>query len=137
MTEGVNNMTAHNKSHNGRRMEEAMGNVKENLRDNVEDVKENVSENVNYAMPAFDDLKKDIGLLQSDVANLASSVRKVGADTAHDAMNYVNGHIDTLKGSGMSTVGKLEGRIRSKPGQSVTIAFVAGLLASQLFKRKS
>jgi ElaB/YqjD/DUF883 family membrane-anchored ribosome-binding protein len=93
-------------------------------------------ENIKYAAPSFEGIKRDLDSLQSDVASLALDVRKAGVDKAHDAMSYVNKNIGSLKASGTDALGKLEGQIKSRPGQSVTIAFVTGLLASYLFSRR-
>jgi len=93
-------------------------------------------ENVRYAAPVFENIRKDIGLLQSDVASLASDIKQAGADKTQGAVAYVNEKIDALKDTGANTYKNIEGQIQSKPGQSITIAFVAGLLASYLFSRR-
>jgi ElaB/YqjD/DUF883 family membrane-anchored ribosome-binding protein len=92
--------------------------------------------NVKYTAPAFEDIRRDLNSLQSDVAHLAVDVRKVGSDKARDAVSYVNEQIGSLKETGTGALGKIEDGIRSKPGQSVTVAFVAGMLASYLFGRR-
>lgn len=83
-----------------------------------------------------DDLRKDLGTLQSDVAALASDVRKTGSDKARMAVNYVNEQVGSLKDTGMNALVKVEEGIKSNPGQSVALAFVAGFLVSFLFGRK-
>jgi ElaB/YqjD/DUF883 family membrane-anchored ribosome-binding protein len=93
--------------------------------------------NVKYAVRAFDDISKDLSSLQSDIAHLAADVREASAEKARGAVSYVNDSLGSLKATGAVGVGKVEDGIRSKPGQSVTIAFVAGLLASYLFSRRS
>ena len=94
-------------------------------------------EEVKFAAPSLEKIKKDIDSLQSDVTGLALDVRKVGFDKAHEAMSYVNKNVDSLKTTGADAFEKIEGRIKEKPGQSITIAFVTGMLISYLFSRKS
>ncbi len=97
-------------------------------------------ENVRYTAPGFESIRKDIGLLQSDVASLAADIKKAGSDKTQGAVAYVNEKIgslkDNLKDTGTNTFKNIEDQIQSKPGQSITIAFVAGLLASYLFSRR-
>ena len=90
-----------------------------------------------YAMPATDDIRKDLSSLQSDVAVLASNVKKAGSDKVHEAVNYINDQVDTIKETGAGALGKIEENIKAKPGQSITIAFAAGLLVSYLLGRRS
>jgi ElaB/YqjD/DUF883 family membrane-anchored ribosome-binding protein len=92
--------------------------------------------NIKYTTPTFDEIRKDLSSLQSDVALLAADVRKAGSDKANAAIGYVSEQIGTLKEAGTTTVGAVEERIKSKPGQSITIAFAAGLLISYLFGRR-
>ena len=85
---------------------------------------------------AADEIKKDLDSLQSDVAHLASNVGKASTEKARRAMSYVNEQMGSLKETSANAVGQIEDTIRSNPGQSVTIAFFAGLLVSFLFSRK-
>ena len=98
---------------------------------------ETKSSTAKYAMPATDDIRKDLSSLQSDVAVLASTAKKVGSDKVHEAVSYVNDQVDTLKETGANALGKIEEGIKAKPGQSITIAFAAGLLVSYLLGRRS
>jgi ElaB/YqjD/DUF883 family membrane-anchored ribosome-binding protein len=94
--------------------------------------------NAKYAISnAADDIRKDLSSLQTDVSILASDVKKAGSDKARAAMSYVNDQVDSLKSTGTGAIGKIEDGIKSNPGQSVTIAFAAGLLLSFLLGRRS
>jgi ElaB/YqjD/DUF883 family membrane-anchored ribosome-binding protein len=86
---------------------------------------------------ASDDIRRDLNSLQSDVVILASDIKKVGATQARAAVDYVTERVDTLKATGNDALVKIEDGIKSKPGQSVTIAFAAGLLVSFLLGRRS
>lgn len=88
----------------------------------------------------LEDLKEDIDSLQTHITGLAREIRTVGTHKADDVMGYVNNYvgrrIDLLKNSGTETLEKVEGRIRSKPAQSVIIAFAAGALANYIIVRR-
>jgi len=89
-----------------------------------------------YTTPAYDDIKKDLNTLKDDVTHLATNVKKAGTDKANEAISYVKDQVGPVKDIGTNTVSALEERIKSKPGQSVTIAFAAGLLFSYLLGRR-
>jgi ElaB/YqjD/DUF883 family membrane-anchored ribosome-binding protein len=89
------------------------------------------------ALPALDDIKKDIDSLQSDVADLAMDVRKAGSDKAQEAITYLNNRVDLLKNSGVEAIDKIEDHIKSRPRQSIAVAFAVGILASYFLGRKS
>ena len=94
--------------------------------------------NGKLAIPsAADDIRRDLNSLQSDVAILASDIKKVGAIQARAAIDYVSDRVDTLKATGNDALVKIEDGIKSKPCQSLTIAFAAGLLVSFLLGRRS
>lgn len=95
------------------------------------------TKNGKYASSAPDDIRRDLNALQSDVAILASDVKKAGTEKARDAINYVSDQVDSLRDTSASALVKLEENIKANPGQSITIAFVAGALVSFLLGRKS
>lgn len=75
--------------------------------------------------------------LKENVVELARNVRDASADKAHVFTDYLRDRASEMKASGINSLEKIEGRIRSKPGQSIAIAFTAGLLASYLLGRRS
>ena len=81
--------------------------------------------------------KSEIEDIKENVVGLARNIRDVSTDKAHDAADYVRDRMDDVKATGTDTLNKIEKRIKAKPGQSVAIAFVTGLLASFLFGRRS
>ena len=82
------------------------------------------------SFPEMEDIKEN-------VIGLSRNIRDVSTDKAHVAAVYVRDRMDDLKVSGTDAVGKVGSHIKAKPGQSVAIAFMAGLLASFLFGRSS
>lgn len=79
----------------------------------------------------------DIQDIKENVVGLARNIRETSTDKAHVAVDYVRDRIEDLKDQGTDAVLKVEKRIKAKPGQSVAIAFTAGLLASYLLGRRS
>jgi len=86
---------------------------------------------------SFDDVKKDLSNLKSDVAGIAGDLKKAGADRAADAASYVSKNLDGLKSSGSDALVRIEEQVKARPGQSIAIAFIAGALTSLLLGRKS
>ena len=74
--------------------------------------------------------------IKENIVGLARNIRDVSAHKAHDAADYVYDRVDDLKSTGAEAMNKVETRIKAKPGQSVAIAFVAGMLTSLLFGRR-
>lgn len=71
----------------------------------------------------------------SDGSDLSQYVRNVGAETVQQVSDYVNSQTESMKRSGMATLERVENRVKERPGQSVGIAFAAGILASYLLRR--
>jgi ElaB/YqjD/DUF883 family membrane-anchored ribosome-binding protein len=75
--------------------------------------------------------------IRENVVGLAHNLKDAGNDTAHMALEFVQESAQGLKTSGTDTLARIEKRIHAKPGQSVAIAFAAGIVASFLFGRRS
>lgn len=74
--------------------------------------------------------------IKEDAIVLARNIGDVATHKAQDATKYVQGQFDELKSTGEDSLKKVESRIKAKPGQSIAIAFTAGLLASYLLGRR-
>jgi ElaB/YqjD/DUF883 family membrane-anchored ribosome-binding protein len=79
----------------------------------------------------------EIKEIKENVVGLARNIRDVSNDKAHMAADYVLERASDLKDTGADTLHKFERRIKTKPAQSIAIAFTAGLLASYMFGRRS
>lgn len=79
----------------------------------------------------------EIQHIKDDVVSLAQNVRNISNDSANAATNYMSNRMDDLKASSKVALNKMETRIKSKPSQSIAIAFVAGLATSYLLGRRS
>lgn len=74
--------------------------------------------------------------IKENVLGIARNIRDLSTEKAHVAADYAHDQMDGLKESGTDALAKIEKRIRSNPGQSVALAFTAGLLASFLLGRR-
>ena len=83
------------------------------------------------------DLSETADDIKENVVGIVQHAKDVGNDKAHQATNYVHERADNLRLAGRDALSRVEDRIRSKPGQSVGIAFAAGILASFLLGRRS
>lgn len=75
--------------------------------------------------------------IKENVVDLAHKACDSSANKTHAAATYMRNRMDDLKTTSCNTATKVENRIKAKPGQSVAIAFAAGLLAKFLLSRKS
>lgn len=81
-----------------------------------------------------EETKQDV---KENIVGLAQHAKDVGSDTAHQASDYMRTQAENLKISGADVLYRVENRIRTRPGQSVGIAFAAGILASILLRRRA
>ncbi len=79
----------------------------------------------------------DIKGIKKNFLNLAEEIKHSSSDGVSVAAGYMRAGARRIKVSGISVFKKMESRIKSKPAQSVAVAFTAGILLSLLFGRKS
>lgn len=84
----------------------------------------------------IDDIKEDLNSLRTNVVELTKHVQENGADRASKISSDAKVRLKQLNKAGKKQVERMEGRVKEKPGQSVAIAFVAGLLTSALLARR-
>jgi ElaB/YqjD/DUF883 family membrane-anchored ribosome-binding protein len=71
------------------------------------------------------------------ISDLASDVRRVSSDSVQAVTDYMSDRIHDITSSGKKTLAKAEVRIKEKPGQSIAIAFAAGIFASYFLGRRA
>jgi ElaB/YqjD/DUF883 family membrane-anchored ribosome-binding protein len=92
---------------------------------------------VNDAAPEINEIGRDVTSLKAKTVDLAHNLRDAGVHKANEATAYVQDSLDSWKVAGNQAILRAEDRIKAKPGQSIAIAFVAGIVASFLLGRKS
>lgn len=79
----------------------------------------------NIGSSEIEDIKEDLQSLKSNVVTLAQDIKNGGGAVARDSLDH-------LKAVGQEGFDKIENRVREKPGQSLALAFCAGLALSYL-----
>ncbi len=82
------------------------------------------------------DLRQDISNLKNDVSELAQHAVAAGSANAQRLREQAGERFEDLKDASYKNMARVEKRIREKPGQSLAIAFGAGVLLSLLLGRK-
>lgn len=88
------------------------------------------------ATAAIDNIRKDIGQLQTQLSSLARDIGVVSTSQLSQATGYINRSVSQLKDTSADYMHKAEERIKENPGQAISIAFAVGLLASYLIRRR-
>lgn len=87
-------------------------------------------------LKANNDIASEVNAIKDNITETLRDMKDASANKAHAAVDYMREGMDDLKIAGTGVLEKAERRIRSKPGQSVAIAFTAGLLAKYLLGRR-
>ena len=82
------------------------------------------------------DSATDLQAVKDNVKGIAKNIRDASSGKAQEANDYMHDRMDDMKDAGTDSLAKLEAGIKANPGQSVAIAFAAGIVASFLFGRK-
>lgn len=84
----------------------------------------------------IDHIREDLDSLKNNVVELTRHMKKDGnAQAAHLRENLTE-RMKNLQKAGRGRYQQLEGRVKEKPGQTLAMAFGAGILASMLFGRR-
>lgn len=106
--------------------------IYEEVKDTAQKIKKDVT-----AANTDKEMSQDLKNIKENVVDLAHNIKSASSDRAHEVSDYVRNRMDDLKVTSNETLAKLEMRVKEKPGQSVLIAFAAGLLANFLLGRRS
>lgn len=105
--------------------------------DEANETEQKVKKNMSYMANAAKEASSGAHDIKENVVGLARNVRDASSDKAQALSDYLRSRMSDLKASGENSLERLEVRVRSKPGQSIAIAFTAGLLASYLLGRRA
>lgn len=86
--------------------------------------------------PELNDIKENVTDLKNNSAALARHVYADGRQSLSSAGDVAAERISELRETGLASLKRMEGRVSRNPGQSVLIAFAAGLLTSFILGRK-
>lgn len=91
---------------------------------------------VRSEFPEIEEIKQDIDSLKSNVVELTRHVKSEGRIQARKLGDIAMDRLTDLKKSAQLEYLKAEKQIKAKPGQSIAIAFAAGLVTSFLLGRR-
>lgn len=86
--------------------------------------------------PELNDIKENVTDLKNNSAALARHVYSDGREVLATASDRATERLGEWRDTSLVGLKRVEGQISRNPGQSVAIAFAAGLLASMFFGRK-
>lgn len=84
----------------------------------------------------IDHIREDLDSLKHNVIELTRHVTKDGNEQAAQLRDNLKGQIDQMQKNGLKRYKKVEAHVKQKPGQSLAMAFGAGLIASMLLSRR-
>lgn len=85
--------------------------------------------------PEIDEIRQDIDSLKSNVVELSRHLKAEGTVQARKLGEVARERFDDLRRAAHDEYAKAEKQVKAKPGQSVAIAFAAGLALSFLLSR--
>jgi ElaB/YqjD/DUF883 family membrane-anchored ribosome-binding protein len=88
------------------------------------------------AYPEVEEIRHDLESLKNNVVELTRHVQQHGAKRATDVSKKARQSLSDLQRRGKAEMNKIEKKVKEKPGQSLAVAFVAGLITSILLGRK-
>lgn len=102
----------------------------------VSNTAKQVANTMKQEYPEINDIKQNVNELKSNTTDLARHVYADGREALSEAGTKAARSFGHIREAGSVELKKLEGRVRENPGQSVLVAFAAGLIASFIFGRK-
>lgn len=88
------------------------------------------------ATNGIDEIREDIDSLKSNIVELTRHMKAETGVRTEVLKNTVLGQVASLKNTGIAQYEKLEGQVKTKPAQSLAVAFAAGFIASYLLSRR-
>ncbi len=91
--------------------------------------------NVRSEFPEIEEIRQDIESLKTNVVDLSRHVKAESKIQASRLTEVALERLSDLRKNASYEYHRAEKAVKAKPGQSVAIAFAAGLVASMLFSR--
>lgn len=86
--------------------------------------------------PGFSDLRSDLNVLKDDAATTLHDAAALAKTLKGESRAIARDGIKNLKTAGENEFHRMEERVRERPGQSVALAFCAGLMFSYILGRR-
>ena len=89
----------------------------------------------NEAANTAKDFASEVNQLKENVTQLTQTAKTASNQKVQAASDYIRSRVLGLKASGEKSLEQTEAFIREKPGQSIALAFAAGVIAHILLGR--
>lgn len=109
------------------------GNKGKEARKNIKAVKNEVTRSASDEMAQ---IRNDLDSLSDSVIELTRSLKKTGNNKVHHLKDAARDKIQDIQSTGAHELHEVEDYIKSKPRQSLTLAFIAGMVASQILRHR-
>lgn len=86
--------------------------------------------------PEIQEIRDDLNSLKDNVFELSRHVKNNSSHHLEDAKHYAERQLGKVKRAGADALHKVEDRVIEKPGQTIALAFFAGLAASFLLGKR-
>jgi ElaB/YqjD/DUF883 family membrane-anchored ribosome-binding protein len=86
--------------------------------------------------PEIDEIRQDLDSLKTNIVELTRHVQEQGVEQVHELGAAAQKKVADLKKTGNRELHKLEDQVKAHPGQSMALAFAAGLALSVLMGRR-
>lgn len=86
--------------------------------------------------PEIKDIRHDLDSLKTNVVELTKRITAQGGEQAEHLKDAAYAQLAHIGEESLEQIKHIEDKVRAKPGQSVAIAFAAGMLASFLLSRR-
>ncbi|MCB1538387.1 MAG: hypothetical protein H6865_04445 [Rhodospirillales bacterium] len=86
--------------------------------------------------PEIEEIRNDLDSLKNNVVELSRHLKSEGRVQASRLSDLAIDRIAELRKSAANEYHRAETRVKEKPGQSIAIAFAAGILASAVLNRR-
>ncbi len=84
----------------------------------------------------IDHIREDLDSLKNNVFELTRHMKKDGSAQVMHVRDALKGKMDDLQSTGREQFKNLERQVKAKPGQTLAMAFAAGLVASMFLGRR-
>lgn len=86
--------------------------------------------------PEIQEIRDDLNSLKDNVFELSRHIKNNSGHHLEDAKHYAEKQLGKVRHAGVTALHKVEDRVTEKPGQTIALAFFAGLAASLLLGRR-
>lgn len=111
-------------------------NSQDNVLASAKSVYSDVRSELSSEYPEIKNIREDISTLRDDVVSLTRHVKSNGGKHVDDVKQFAGKQVDKAYKASTDALHKIENRAAERPGQTIALAFFAGLVASFVLGRR-